>query len=72
MKTRALRRRRTDTILIVDVVDLLQAETFSFVQELFFLEDTFVEELLQFLIAVARGWNQANGDRDRQEKFALT
>lgn len=41
-----------DAILIVNIDDLLNAKPFLFVEQLFFLEDAFVEELLQFLVTV--------------------
>ena len=41
-----------DAILIVDVDDLLDTKAFLFVEQLFFLEDALVEELLQFLVTV--------------------
>lgn len=41
-----------DAILIVNIDDLLNAKPFLFVEQLFFLEDAFIEELLQFLVTV--------------------
>jgi hypothetical protein len=41
-----------NAILIVDVNDFLDAQTFLFVEKLLFFEDAQIEELLQFLVAV--------------------
>ena len=41
-----------NAILIVDVDDFLDAQTFLFVKKLLFFEDSQIEELLQFLVAV--------------------
>lgn len=43
---------RTDAVLVVDVVDLLQAEAFLVVEQLFFFQNALVEELLQLFVAV--------------------
>ena len=45
-------RGRTDTVLVVDVVDLLDVESFLLVQSLLLLEDPLIEELLQLLVTV--------------------
>ena len=41
-----------NAILIVDVDDFLDAQTFLFVEKLLFFEDSQIEKLLQFLVAV--------------------